>query len=74
MTEARDGTGAGDEQSAKARADAQNHCQDLTQRLFGAVKRVAAQFLHDEARTAAYFPVGLLQTPVAAKAKKAVAA
>ena len=69
--EARDGTGAGDEQSAKARADAQNHRQDLTQRLSDAVKLVAAQFLRDEARAAAYFRVGLLQAPAAAKAPKA---
>ena len=66
----RDGTGAGDEQTAKARAQAQTHRQDLTQRLTDAVKLVAAQFLHDEARAAAYFRVGLLQAPApAAKAK-----
>jgi hypothetical protein len=59
----RDGTGAGDEQSAKARAEAQHHRDDLTSRLSDAVKLVAAQFLRDEARAAAYFRVGLLQAP-----------
>ncbi|MBF9221453.1 hypothetical protein [Hymenobacter ruricola] len=61
----RDGTGAGDEQSAKARAAAQHHRDDLTHRLTDAVKLVAAQFPRDEARAAAYFPVGLLQAPTA---------
>ena len=59
----RDDTGAGDEQSAKARAAAQAHRADLTARLSDAVKLVAAQFLRDEARCAAYFRVGLLQAP-----------
>ena len=68
----RDGTGAGDEQSAKARAAAETHRADLTARLTDAAKLVAAQFLRDEARVAAYFPTGLLQAPAAAvKAKKA---
>ena len=62
----RDGTGAGDEQSAKARAAAQTHRSDLTARLSDAVKLVAAQFPRDEARAAAYFRVGLLQAPAAA--------
>ena len=75
--EARDGTGAGDEQSAKARAAAETHRADLTARLSDAAKLVAAQFLRDEARCAAYFPVGLLQAPAPAhktKATKATAA
>ena len=63
---ARDGTGAGDEQSAKARAEAQHHRQDLTLRLTDAVKLVAARYPRDEARCAAYFRVGLLQAPAAA--------
>jgi len=68
---ARDTTGAGDEQSAKARAAAETHRADLTARLTDAAKLVASQFLRDEARAAAYFPVGLLQAPeAAAKAKK----
>ena len=67
----RDGTGAGDEQSAKARAEAQAHRQDLTLRLTDAVKLVAAQFPRDAARAAAYFRVGLLQAPAAAAAVKA---
>jgi hypothetical protein len=54
-------TGQGDEQNAKARAQAQNHRQALTQRLTDAVKLVAAQFLRDEARAAAYFRTELLQ-------------
>jgi hypothetical protein len=69
----RDGTGAGDEQSAKARAAAQHHRDDLTHRLSDAVKLVAARFLRDEARAAAYFVVGLLQAPTAAKAEKPAA-
>ena len=68
---ARDGTGAGDEQSAKARAEAQHHRHNLTGGLSDAVKRVAAQFLRDEARCAAYFRLGLLQAPAPA-AKPAV--
>lgn len=64
----RDGTGAGDEQSAKARAEAQHHRDDLTHRLTDAVKLVAAQFLRDEARVTAYFRVGLLQAPAPAAA------
>ena len=73
--DARDGTGAGDEQSAKARAAAETHRADLTARLSDAAKLVAAQFLRDEARAAAYFPTGLLQAPAAAvKAKKAAVA
>ncbi len=67
--EARDGTGAGDEHSAKARAEAQHHRADLTGRLTDATKLVAAQFLRDEARCAAYFRVGLLQAPAAAAVK-----
>lgn len=59
----RDGTGAGDEQSAKARAEAQAHRQDLTLRLTDAVKLVAAQFPRDAVRCAAYFRIGLLQAP-----------
>ena len=62
----RDGTGAGDEQSAKARAAAQHHRDDLTHRLTDAVKLVAAQCLRDEARASAYFQVGLLQAPAPA--------
>ncbi|WP_210514661.1 hypothetical protein [Hymenobacter terricola] len=68
---ARDGTGAGDEQSAKARAEAQHHRADLTLRLSDAVKLVAAQFPRDEARAAAYFRVGLLQAPAPAETAKA---
>ena len=68
--EARDGTGAGDEQSAKARAAAETHRSDLTARLTDAAKLVAAQFLRDEARAAAYFPTGLLQAPAPAQAGK----
>jgi hypothetical protein len=64
----RDGTGAGDEHSAKARAEAQHHRDDLTHRLTDAVKPVAARFPRDEARCAAYFPMGLLQAPAPAKA------
>lgn len=71
--EGRDGTGAGDEQNAKARAQAQGHRQDLTLRLSDAVKLVAAQFPRDAARCAAYFRTGLLQAPAAAKAAKATA-
>jgi hypothetical protein len=59
----RKGTGKGDEQTAKARAAATTHRQDLTERLTDAVKLVAAQFLCDEARATAYFRVGLLQAP-----------
>jgi len=70
----RDDTGAGDEQSAKARAEAQAHRSDLTSRLSDAVKLVAAQFLRDEARCAAYFRVGLLQAPAAAAARVAAVA
>lgn len=62
----RDGTGAGDEQSAKARAEAQHHRDDLTHRLTDAVKLVAAHFPRDEARAAAYFRVALLQAPAPA--------
>ncbi len=67
----RDGTGAGDEQSAKARAAAQHHRADLTARLTDAVKLVAAAFLRDEVRAAAYFRVGLLQAPAPAKGTQA---
>jgi hypothetical protein len=70
---ARAGTGAGDEQSAKARAEAAGHRQALTQRLTDAVKLVAAQHLHDEARAAAYFRPELLQAPAAARAAPAAA-
>lgn len=69
---ARADTGASDEQSAKARAAAATHRDALTARLTDAVKLVAAQFLRDEARAAAYFPVGLLQAP--ARPAKAVGA
>ena len=70
--EARADTGAGDEQSAKARAAAETHRTDLTARLTDAAKLVASQFLRAEARAAAYFPVGLLQAPApAAKAAQA---
>ena len=69
----RDGTGAGDEQSAKARAEAQHHRQDLTLRLTDAVKLVAAAFPRDEARCAAYFRVGLLQAPAPAAKPAATA-
>lgn len=65
----RDGTGAGDEQSARAHAEAQHHRQDLTGGLSDAVKLVAAQFLRDEARCHTYFRVGLLQAPAPAAAK-----
>jgi hypothetical protein len=57
----RQGTGEGDEQSAKARAEGISVRDQLTQRLTDAVKLVAAQFLRDEARCAAYFPFHLLQ-------------
>jgi hypothetical protein len=63
---AREATGQGDEQAAKARAAASTHRQDLTQRLTDAVKLVAAHCLRDEARAAAYFRVALLQAPEAA--------
>ncbi|MBF9221457.1 hypothetical protein [Hymenobacter ruricola] len=62
----RKGTGEGDQQTAKARAAVQHHRDDLTHRITDAVKLVAAQFPRDEARAAAYFPVGLLQAPEAA--------
>ncbi len=62
----RDGTGAGDEHSAKARAEARNQRTVLTERLTDAVKLVAAQFLRDEARCRAYFRFELLQAPQAA--------
>lgn len=62
----RDGTGAGDQQSAQARAEAQHHRQDLTQRLTDAVKLVAAHWLRDEARAVAYFRFELLQAPAPA--------
>jgi hypothetical protein len=65
--EARDGTGAGDEQNARARAAAQGHRAALTD----ATKLVAAQFLRDEPRCAAYFPTGLLQAPAPDKKKAA---
>ena len=64
----RDGTGKGDEQSAKARAKAKNQREDLTERLTDAVKLVAAQFLRDEARCAAYFRVELLTAATPAEA------
>ena len=70
--EGRDGTGAGDAHSAQARAEAQQHRAALTARLTDAVKLVAAQFPHDEARCAAYFRMALLQAPAPA-AKLAVA-
>jgi len=62
----RDGAGAGDEQSAKARAEGQQHRADLTGRLTDAAKLVAAQFLRDEPRCAAYFRTELLQAPAPA--------
>ena len=62
----REGTGSGDEQSAKARAEAQHHRQDLTLRLTDAVKLVAAQFPRDEARARAFFRMELLSAPAAA--------
>ncbi len=65
----RDGTAGGDQQSAQARAEAQHHRQDLTQRLTDAVKRVAAHGLRDEARAAAYFRFELLAAPAAARPK-----
>ncbi|RZK47312.1 MAG: hypothetical protein EOO59_18020 [Hymenobacter sp.] len=65
---ARTGTGAGDEQSAKARAEAATHRQDLTQRLTDAVKLVAAHYLRDAARAAAYFRLELLQAPASGAA------
>jgi hypothetical protein len=63
---ARAGTGAGDEQSAKARAEAAAHRHNLTQHLTDAVKLVAAQHLRDAPRAATYFRVELLQAPAAA--------
>ena len=64
---ARATTGAGDEQTAKARAEARNQRITLTERLTDAVKLVAAQFLRDEARCRAYFRFELLQAPAAAE-------
>lgn len=62
-------TGAGDQRSAQSRAEAEHHRQDLTLRLTDAVKLVAAHWLRDEPRAAAYFRVGLLSAPApAAKA------
>ena len=58
---ARQATGQGDEQTAKARAAATTHRQDLTLRLTDAVKLVAAHYLRDAARAAAYFRFELLQ-------------
>jgi hypothetical protein len=57
----RDGTGQGDEQAAKSRAAAQAHRTTLTLRLTDAVKLVAAHWLRDEARAAAYFRMSLLR-------------
>lgn len=57
---ARAGTGAGDEQTDKARAAATNQRDALTQRLTDAVKLVAAQFLRDEARCRSFFRFELL--------------
>ena len=68
---AREGTGAGDEQSAKARAEASTHRTTLTERLTDAVKLVAAQFLRDEPRCRAYFRFELLSAPQAAPADEA---
>ena len=65
---ARTATGAGDEQSAKARAEAKNQRTTLTERLTDAVKLVAAQFLRDEARCGAYFRFELLTAGEAAAA------
>ena len=67
----RDDTGAGDEQSTKARAEAQTHRSDLIVSLSDAVKLVATQFLCDEARCAVYLRVGLLQAPAAAAVRVA---
>lgn len=50
-----------DKQSAKARAEARHHRQNLTQRLIDAVKLVAAHYLRDEARAQAYFRIKLRQ-------------
>ncbi|MBC7448023.1 MAG: hypothetical protein H7330_08180 [Hymenobacteraceae bacterium] len=69
----RDGTGAGDEQSAKARAEAKNQRTTLTERLTDAVKRVANEFLRDEARCRAYFRFELLSAPATATAADAAA-
>ena len=66
----RDGTGQGDEQTAKNRAAAQGHRTALTLRLTDAVKLVDAQWLRDEARAAAYFRTSLLQAPATATPKK----
>jgi|GEM_PF-2247708 len=66
---AREATGQGDEQAAKARAAATTHRQDLTLRLTDAVKLVAAHCLRDEARAAAYFRLELLLAPAGAAAE-----
>ncbi|WP_197076728.1 hypothetical protein [Hymenobacter terrenus] len=70
----RDGTGVGDEQTAKARAEAQLHRQNLTARLTDAVKLVAAQFPRDEGRCTSYFRLDLLQAPTPAAEKDSTAA
>jgi hypothetical protein len=66
---ARTATGAGDEQNAKARAEAQNQRTTLTERLTDAVKLVAAEFLRDEPRCRAYFRFELLSAPETATAE-----
>ena len=63
---ARTATGAGDEQSAKARAEAKNQRTTLTERLTDAVKLVAAAFLRDEPRCRAFFRFELLTAGEAA--------
>lgn len=70
---AREATGQGDEQTAKARAAATTHRQALTLRLTDAVKLVAAHYLRDEARAAAYFRPELLQPPAGASQAPAAA-
>ena len=68
---ARLATGAGDEQTDKARAEAHNQRTTLTERLTDAVKLVAALFLRDEARCGAYFRFELLTAGEAAAGDEA---
>lgn len=70
----RDNTGAGDEQSAKARAEAQGQRTALTERLTDAVKLVAARFLREPARCAAFFRFELLSAGTPAEATAAAPA
>ena len=70
----RGNTGAGDEQSAKARAEAQGQRTALTERLTDAVKLVAAQFLREPARCAAFFRFELLTAGTPAPAEAAAPA